>query len=46
MRYDHGTTQNQMRAASLLDALKGKLSDTSDKPKLTAIIQSPKWSTH
>lgn len=46
MRYDHGTIQNQMQAASLLDALRGKLSDAAEKPELAAIMQSPKWSTH
>jgi hypothetical protein len=46
MRYDHGSRQNQVRAASLLETLKAKLSDATDKPELVAIMQSPKWSTH
>jgi hypothetical protein len=32
MRYDHVTEHNQMPAASLLDALKGKLSNAAEKP--------------
>ena len=46
MRHDHVTEHNQMRAASLLDALKGKLTNAAEKPELSAIMQSPKWSTH
>jgi hypothetical protein len=35
-----------MRAASLLDVLKGKLADVCDKPEVAVVMRSPRWSTH